>query len=87
MSDSKAEEAALSASTSVEEVFLLPADIPGAELSEPLEKHPVAALRWWLLCRGIKISTSVRKKNLVERLANKVVLLTQGLLRTSCAIE
>ena len=56
-------------STSAEEVVLLPADIPGAELSEPLEKHQVAALRWWLLCRGIKVSTSVRKKDLVERLA------------------
>ncbi len=28
-------------------------DIPGAELSQPFEKHPLAALRWWLLCRGI----------------------------------
>ena len=44
-------------------------DIPGAELTEPLDKHPVAALRWWLLCRGIKIPTSVRKKDLIHRLA------------------
>ena len=28
-------------------------DIPGAHLDEPLEAHNVAALRWWLLCRGI----------------------------------
>lgn len=82
MSDPGAEEAGLSASA--EEVVLLPADIPGAELSEPLEKHQVAALRWWLLCRGIKVSTSVRKKDLVERLANELVLLTQGLLNFLC---
>ncbi len=25
----------------------------GAELSEPWDKHPVAALKWWLLCRGL----------------------------------
>ena len=29
-------------------------DIPGAHLDEPFEAHNVAALRWWLLCRGIK---------------------------------
>ena len=49
-------------------VTLLAEDIPGAELAEPLEKHPVAALRWWLLCRGIKVPTSVRKKDLIDRL-------------------
>ncbi len=51
----------------MEEVVLTAADIPGAELSEPLDKHPVAALRWWLLCRGIKVPTSNRKKDLVDR--------------------
>ena len=50
-------------------VSLSAGDIPGAELTEPLDKHPVAALRWWLLCRGIKIPTSVRKKDLIHRLA------------------
>ena len=50
-------------STEVVEDFTLTAtDIPGAELSETLDKHPVAALWWWLLCRGIKIATSVKKK-------------------------
>ena len=44
------------------EVELILADIPGAELSEPLERHLVAALHWWLLCRGIKACTSIRKK-------------------------
>ena len=26
-------------------------DIPGAHLDEPYDKHTVAVLRWWLLCR------------------------------------
>ena len=30
-------------------------DIPGAKLSEPLEKHMNHALRRWLLCRGIQL--------------------------------
>ena len=50
-------------------VSLSAGDIPRAELTEPLDKHPVAALRWWLLCRGIKIPTSVRKKDLIHWLA------------------
>ena len=29
-------------------------DIPGAHLDEPYERHNVQALKWWLLCRGIK---------------------------------
>ncbi len=32
---------------------LTAADIPGAELGEPLEGHGVPALKWWLTCRGI----------------------------------
>ena len=30
-------------------------DIPGAALKEPLESHTVVTLKWWLLCRDIKI--------------------------------
>ena len=52
---------------SLEEVTLTAADIPGAELSQPVEKHAVAALRWWLLCRGIKAPTSMKKKDLISR--------------------
>ena len=48
-------------------VSLTTSDIPRAELTEPLDKHPVAALRWWLLFRGIKIPTSVKKKDLIDR--------------------
>ena len=35
-------------------VTLMTADIPGALLNEPLEAHAVSALKWWLLCRGVK---------------------------------
>ena len=30
-------------------------DIPGAHLEELFEAHSVAAQRWWLLCRGIRV--------------------------------
>ena len=36
---------------------LTDADIPGAHLEEPLDSHKVAALRWSLVCRGIKPSS------------------------------
>ena len=49
-------------------VELTEADIPGASLEEPLDAHNVAALKWWLLCRGIKLQSSSRKKQLVARL-------------------
>ena len=38
-------------------VIFTPADIPGAKFSEPWDKHPVASLHWWLLCRGVKVAT------------------------------
>ena len=49
-------------------VTLTAADIPGAHLCEPYDNHTVAALRWWLLCRGIKALTSWKKSKLIERL-------------------
>ena len=39
-------------------VELTEADIPGALLDESLEAHSVEALKWWLLCRGIKVPSS-----------------------------
>ena len=42
-------------------------DIPGAHLDEPFEAHNVAALRWWLLCRGIKLTPSLRKHQIIAR--------------------
>ena len=42
-------------------------DIPGAKLTEPLELHNVAALKWWLLCRGIEVSSTCKKASLIEK--------------------
>ena len=42
-------------------------DIPGAHLSKPMETHNVQELRWWLLCRGIKVPTSWKKTDLISR--------------------
>ena len=42
-------------------------DIPGAHLDEPFEAHNVAALRWWLLCRSIKLTTSLQKHQIIAR--------------------
>ena len=44
-------------------------DIPGAHLDEPFKAHNVAALHWWLLCRGtcIKIPTSLQKHQIIAR--------------------
>ena len=49
------------------DVVLIPADIPRADLSEPLESHTMPALRWWLLCRGITAPASWKKKQLIDR--------------------
>ena len=34
-------------------------DIPGAAFHKPLDSHTVPALKWWLLCRGIKALSSM----------------------------
>ena len=46
---------------SAEDLVLSAEDIPGACLSGPYEQHTIAALRWWLLCRGFKAPTSWKK--------------------------
>lgn len=43
-------------------------DIPGAALTEPLESHTVVALKWWLLCRDIKVPTSWKKSRIIARI-------------------
>lgn len=63
--DSDATAATVSEPVSVE---LVGGDIPGAALDEPLDAHNVAALRWWLQCRGIKPVSSWRKQQLISRL-------------------
>ena len=42
-------------------------DVPGASLSEPMEKQSVPALKRWLLCRGIQMPSNTRKKELLSR--------------------
>ena len=42
-------------------------DIPGAALKEPFENYKVHELKWWLLCRGEKVSTSWKKAQYVSR--------------------
>ena len=42
-------------------------DIPAAVLSTPLESHTVPELKWWLLCRGIKPPSSMKKAQLIAR--------------------
>ena len=49
------------------DIVLTEADIPGASLKEPLEVHNVAALKWWLLCRGVQVPSSCKKPDLIER--------------------
>ena len=58
------------ATTSGTSEELTESDIPGAILEEPLEKATVHALKWWLLCRGIKAPSSWRKAKLIERLGS-----------------
>ena len=50
-----------------EEVSLNVEDIPGAVLTDPLDKHKIPSLRWWLLCRGITAPHSLKKKELIDR--------------------
>ena len=40
--------------STVVQVTLSPEDIDSVVISKPYDKHTTAALRWWLLCRGIK---------------------------------
>ncbi|KAL5493382.1 hypothetical protein EMCRGX_G014558 [Ephydatia muelleri] len=54
-------------------VALTAADIPGADLAAPFDKHTVPALRWWLLCRGICAPGSWNKKKLIDRINEAVV--------------
>lgn len=65
-----------SASTSSEpmvELELDEVDIPRALLSEPMESNIAHALRWWLLCRRIKVPISWKKSQLLSRLVESSV--------------
>ena len=50
-----------------EAIQLTEADIPGAKLTGPMDSHTMAELKWWLLCRGVKVPNSWNKKQLISR--------------------
>lgn len=57
------------------------ADVPGAALDEPLDRHNVAALRWWLQCHGIKPVPSWKKQQLISSFTHALLaLLIQAVL-------
>ena len=60
------------------QITLEPLDIPGADLSEPFDKHTVPQLHWWLLCRGIKVPTSWRKQQVIDRYVFLLIYLKGG---------
>ena len=49
------------------DITLTEDDIPGASLQPPFEKHKVSELRWWLLCRGVTVSISLKKAKIIEK--------------------
>ena len=49
------------------DITLTEDDIPGASLQPPFEKHTVSELRWWLLCRGVTVSISLKKAKIIEK--------------------
>ena len=48
--------------STVVQVSLFPEDIDGAVISKPYDKQTTAALRWWLLCKGIKLPNILEKE-------------------------
>ena len=42
------------------DVELTESDIPGASLNEQLDRHTIPELKWWLLCRGVTVSSSIK---------------------------
>ena len=50
-----------------EAVQLTESDNPGAKLTGPIDSYTMAELKWWLLCRGVKVPNSWNKKELISR--------------------
>ena len=48
-------------------VTLAEADILGAHLEELFNQYTIPELRWWLLCCGIEVSTSLTKQHMAAR--------------------
>ena len=42
-------------------------DIVGVSLQPPFERFTNAELRWWLQCRGVNVSTSMKKANIIDK--------------------
>ena len=63
-------ECMMASSDQVTVIQLTERDIPGAFLSEPIDRPTMPELWWWLLCRGIQTTTSWKKQKLLSRLAN-----------------
>ena len=53
--------------TSIPKLTLSPEDIPGPVLYKPFARHTAAALRWWLLCRGVKVPSSLKKQLVLDK--------------------
>ena len=50
-----------------EDIKLNKSDILCAFLAEPFESHGLPALSLWLQCRGIKVSTSIKERQVTLR--------------------
>ena len=50
-----------------ETIRLTEADIPSVKLTGLMDGHMMAELKWWLLCRSIKVPNSWNKKQLISR--------------------
>ena len=48
-------------------VQLTEVDVPGVLLEEPMDKHGIPALKRWLLCCGIEMSSFVCKMQLLHK--------------------
>jgi hypothetical protein len=59
------------------DIVLAPADVPGAELQEPFEKHTVPALKWWLACRGVATPSSSKKSAFIVTMSASFYLVTR----------
>ena len=49
------------------EVKIMKEDVSEAKLDESLDRYTVHELKWWLLCRGVHVSSYLRKHCIGER--------------------
>ena len=53
------------------EVKLMKEDVSEAKLDKSLDRYTVHELKWWLLCRGVHVSSSLWKQCIGERYFNE----------------